>query len=351
MHRREIGSEFHIGNDLESRSNTYSIFDYLGDFYTAYFDSGRSALRALLEGIRYQSILLPGYICESVRACFHESCTVHYYEIDDDFNIVWDDLLKKSAEDIDIVYLHYFNGCISPNYDLEALVSLKRKHNLTIIEDTTHSLFSAARTVGDYCICSLRKWFPIADGGVLYSQNPFETKPRSQNAWAGKKQLAMVEKGNYLQGAPVDKQQFLDDFSHAEDSLDNQGDPFAITQASYEALKSIDCPSVIAARKNNYAILQSSIPCRQVSFGGVNQVPLFFTIRVENRDPLRKYLIQNHIYCPVHWPLYDELRMLPGSVQNAQCELSIPIDQRYGEEDMLYIANVYQQYVQQGESK
>ena len=58
---------------------------------------------------------------------------------------------------------------------------------------------------------------------------------------------------------------------------------------------------------------------------------MFVPIIVPNgkRDALRRHLIRNEIYCPVHWPRPE------GCVSNLyDGELSLICDQRYGIEDM-----------------
>lgn len=347
MQRYEIGSEFHLCDSLR-QADTQSIFDYLAAYNTLYFDSGRSALRFLLQSIRCKKVLLPGYICQSVRDCFAPDCQAVYYEIDQDLKINWSDLLEKCTEDVDVVYLHYFNGYIGGEYDFKALQEKKQEKGFVILEDTTHSLFSAARTAGDYCVCSLRKWFPVADGGVLYSKNSLAAEDLPENTWWAEKTGAMAAKDRYLRGMDECKQSFLDTFACTEECLDGQAAPFAMSASSRERLKAIDCPSLAKTRQNNFRILKAGIREPVTASGGNEQVPLFFTIRVENRDQMRKYFAQNNVYCPVHWPLYGELYSCSTAVQNHASELSIPIDQRYGEADMLYICDVYQRFLQKG---
>lgn len=351
MFRQEIGGDFHICNDGVdcNGENFKNIFEYLKDFSVSYFDSGRSALRALLEQMKYKKVLLPGYICESVRDCFSAECNVLYYRMTKDIKIDWNDLLDKADGKVDIVYLHFFNGYIGKEYDLEALLRLKEKYNFTIIEDTTHSLFSSVCTVGDYCVCSLRKWFPIADGGVLYSKNIIEAEVQNESAWTAKKRAAMIEKAKYLRGEIDTKEDFLTEFADTEHSLDSQTHPYSISIESFAALKCLDCNALMNIRKQNFNYLKERLNCEVVAVGTENQVPLFFTIRADQRDELRRYFISNSIYCPVHWPLYDELEELSEAKDIYNAELSIPIDQRYGEKEMEYICKTYYAFVDRSE--
>lgn len=346
MRKQEIGSEFHI--DYVQLNNTIAesnIFSYLEQYNAFYFDSGRSALCALLEHFEFQKVLLPDYICESVRNCFPHG-EVIYYHVNDDFQIDWEDLLNKCMLEIDILYLHYFNGYIGKEYDFNKLTKIKQEKKFLIVEDTTHSFLSAVQTVGDYCVCSLRKWFPIPNGGVLYSKQILHLGEHSENQWAEKKEKAMIRKGYYLAGKDVNKKDFLVAFAESEQMLDNQKQSYAISRKSLDILKQIDLKAVSEIRCKNYEILNQKLSYKQVAWGGINQAPFFFTISVEQRDSLRKFLIDNHIYCPVHWPLYEELKTIKGAISNYEKELSIPIDQRYGLEDMLYIADKISEYAE-----
>lgn len=62
---------------------------------------------------------------------------------------------------------------------------------------------------------------------------------------------------------------------------------------------------------------------------------------------MRMFFAANSVYCPVHWPLYDELLNIPQAVKKQEREISIPIDQRYTATDMQYIVKVYRDYIDQ----
>ena len=346
MLRQEIGGDFSSYERRENKEKIRNVFQYLNGFSTKYFDSGRSALKAFLANKQYRKVLLPGYICESVRDCFSKECDIEYYRVDCNIKIDWQDLLKKCESGVDLVYLHFFNGYIDSEYDFDALLKLKQKFGFVILEDTTHSFFTSPCLVGDYCVCSLRKWFPIADGGVLYSKNDIIVSDLPECEWADKKRAAMLEKKNYLQGVSGDKQSFLAVFSATERALDEQISIYQASQASLETLKCIDCDTLMECRKRNFSFLQKGINNKAVACNGINQVPLFFTMIQEDRDELRRFFIEHDIYCPIHWPLYDELENLEDAVRIYKTELSIPIDQRYDEKDMEYICQKYCEYVE-----
>ena len=49
---------------------------------------------------------------------------------------------------------------------------------------------------------------------------------------------------------------------------------------------------------------------------------------------MRKILIEQKIYCPVHWPLSNLHNMEERTLSMIDCELSLVCDQRYTEKDM-----------------
>ncbi len=68
----------------------------------------------------------------------------------------------------------------------------------------------------------------------------------------------------------------------------------------------------------------------------ITDTPMFVPVVVPDgkRDKLRRYLINNEIYCPVHWPVSEYHKMDERTAYIYQNELSLVCDQRYTEDDM-----------------
>ena len=64
MFRMEIGGDFHLCDTTSSKENPNNVFEYLNGFSAAYFDSGRSALRALLEKCSGYPNFIPSSGCD-----------------------------------------------------------------------------------------------------------------------------------------------------------------------------------------------------------------------------------------------------------------------------------------------
>ena len=75
---------------------------------------------------------------------------------------------------------------------------------------------------------------------------------------------------------------------------------------------------------------------------GVDDTPLFVPVLVNPtlRANLRRFLIQNQVYCPIHWP---DARTGGGAVLYAS-ELSLLCDQRYTAEDIKLEMNLIKEF-------
>ena len=83
-----------------------------------------------------------------------------------------------------------------------------------------------------------------------------------------------------------------------------------------------------------------------------NEVPLVFPVIAKSseiRDSVRKHLIDNDIYCPVHWPLPNNMGFDCKALDYSKRELSIVCDQRYDLVDMQRIIDVMKEYKPNGD--
>lgn len=348
--RTEIGSEFNL--DLYTlKTIPNSFFQYIGDMKYCLFDSGRSALRAIACTGCDGTVLLPEYICESVIKCFNKE-QIAFYRLKENLEIDSDDLLNKITRSVNAVYIMHFFGSLQPEYILSLLKAEKEKYGFTIIEDTTHSIFSKKKTVGDYCIASLRKWFALPNGGVLYSDNSINLNSYDdiQRSTDNDKAYAMILKELYNRGQLDCNSEYRTIFASCEQKLDRQKEIKRISDFSEFLLGCNDIYKMAEKRKANFRSLKNKIcdiGIKQIcSFSfSEEDCPFTLPVIVPDRDDFRRYLTENKIYCAVHWP-FDGLarEARPLAVSLSDHILSLPIDQRYGSEDMAYILNVIDAY-------
>lgn len=335
----ELGSEFNLNfQDLEKKED--NIFNYLIDYNCVYTDSGRSALRILRTVIPQKGkILLPSYTCDSVIECFDEDRIV-YYDLDLNLDIIWQNLDSLLEQEVAaVVIMHYFGKM----QDKNILEKIKEKCNgkgILIIEDTTHSIFSKIRTIGDYCICSLRKWFAIPDGGVLYSLNTLpEINIAERTEWCQEKAYGMFLKTLFLEKGYDCNQWYRELFAESEDKLDHQEGIHRISGVASTLLSSYSISDIIHKRRTNYQNLEDALRKYGILlWQEMPESPFVCPVLIDKRDEFRKYLIDNRIYCAVHWPVSRQELVNKEEVDyTAKHILSLPIDQRYGEEHMDYL--------------
>lgn len=346
----EIGGAFAL--QTMQRPQLDNIFHWLSAYETIYTDSGRSAIRLLSSILPRGPVLLPAYICASVCDSFPDR-PLRFFRLTEDLRFDWEDLFRQ-LDGSSVLYLHYFNGALPEESRLEQLRTEAHRRNILIVEDTTHSLFSAPLTVGDYGISSLRKWFPIPDGGVLYGKS-LSGIPRPVQKDAPrvcKIRHAMDLKARYLRGGEPEScnLKYRAAFIAEEKSLDCQQSSFRLSSFSRSVLEGCSVGAITAIRRRNYSILQHALGdtsgIKPVGIPGTEDCPLVFPVRLANRERVRAYLSSEKIYCAVHWPMEGALINQPKAVRASLDELSLPIDQRYGEVDMLRLADSLRKFME-----
>ncbi len=342
----ELGSEFHLNlHDLSIVSN--SFFEYFRGMDYCLFDSGRSALKAVARTIGDSYVLMPEYICESVIRCFSRDQVI-FYKLKENLQIDADDLLNKLNQKTAVVYLMHYFGCMQPENVLSLLQAEKEKYGFTIIEDTTHSIFTKKSTVGDYCIASLRKWFALPDGGVLYADNLLNFCADMPRNAGNRKAYAMVLKNLHLSGQLECNAEYRAMFTACEEKINEQYEIRRTSDFSEFLLHCNDVNEMVQKRAVNLNYLEKklhSIGIKGICNFAEGDCPFALPIIVPDRDGFRGYLMEHRIYCAIHWPFDGLVRNeRPLAVSLANNMLSLPIDQRYGEEEMEYMADVIDAY-------
>lgn len=340
--KKEIGSEYHYENQKEETNfNTKRLNNYILTF------SGRTSIETVLKNeTQIKKVLLPSYCCDSMIEPFRQAGIIVdfydvYYENEIKININID-------QDIDaVLWCNYFGFDVSMP-DMKEFIN----RGGVIIEDITHSLISNQiyHKQSSYLIGSIRKWGPVLSGGICVAlDGNFREKPKEcpNQEFIDKKKKAMILKQKYLSGdKEIYKDQFLSMFSESNKWLANNYSCLKIDDESLKILNSIDWKDVYQRRCDNATILYGGLEnCKNIKplFNIIKMnCPLFLPVIVdkEHRQSLRKYLIENEIYCPIHWPkpndkcesnLYD-------------IELSLICDQRYNKDDIQKMVDVIKKW-------
>ncbi|NLZ46410.1 MAG: hypothetical protein GX896_06920, partial [Clostridiales bacterium] len=310
----EIGSEFWDIPIADSQN-------YLFPVQTQWFVSGRTALQAIIKDLQNCStVAVPSWSCHSMlkpfvdagmQLCFYP---VYFHNRT---------LIQEVRLDCDILFLMDYFGYSSDLPDLQ-------NFNGFIIRDLTHSIFSQSYSDADFYFGSLRKWCGFWTGGYAWRQDRrqlFNSDLDNEALLYIKlRKEAMALKNSYITAYSdnIENKEHLKVYNEAEDLLDNLHIASA-AERDIDLIKSIDLKFIKQRRRANAELLMDAFK-EFLIFPHLNEtdIPLFVPILVPNgkRDKLRKILIEQKIYCPVHWPLSNLHNMEERTLSMIDCELS-----------------------------
>lgn len=287
-------------------------------------NTGRNALKYLLKAYAPSRIFIPHYVCEAVLQPIKElGIKYEFYSINEVLDPVG---LEKIDSSELFLYVNYFG---LKGATVRALSS--RIKNLVI--DNTQAFFSApgARIPAFY---SARKFFGVPDGAYLHTARQLDValdKDHSSERFA-----------HLLKRLELGAEVGFDDYRNNENRI-NGLDLKLMSDSTQKILASIDYEHVKKTRVENYSVLHKYL-------GGLNQarfaeldnesVPLAYPFMYTGGD-VKNALLQKKIYCPVFWPnVIESLKNEQDSIEYrlANNTIPLPVDQRYGAEEMRFIA-------------
>ena len=330
---REFGSDYHLlDNYFSNRASLQRIYPD-----AIFYANGRQCLRALIEQNGWQRIWLPQYFCyEVINAVQATGIQIAYYvdypTCDDVCNI-----FKLNFETGDVLFrVNYFG---LRNYRDEKYISIP------VIEDHSHDLLGhwALYSNADWCIASLRKSLPIAEGGMLWSPKGKKieevSKSISENeSIAEIRWEAMEQKSMYLEEKISSKNEFRKKFINTEEAQSTL--PLSsIDSRSIEYLAHFDINAWCNSKKKNWKYLNDmflkDINVLSPEDGFCN--PFSFVVLmndIETRELVYKNLIQASIYPAILWKIPSDITVASAVDDISGRILSIHCDGRYTENDI-----------------
>ncbi|WP_133434060.1 hypothetical protein [Aeromicrobium phragmitis] len=257
---------------------------------------------------------------------------LRYYRLDRNLEPIWDELVGLSRGASALVLVpEYFGNRLS----ITALDLLHELHGSgsRIVEDWTHSVISPRRAPVDMAIASLRKTLPVGDGAWAWgfsggqSLLPKTSSPGTE-MWAGMDLLALA--GDQRDRALARKR-----IRRAESRFAVELEPAFATARTQVELMRLNFSSFGAARVRNARHLMRRLKGYEIVNHEIeSDVPSHVVLRVKHPHALQRMLAQRNVYCPVHW---ERPAWLPETFPWDSL-ISIPIDHRYDEDDMTYVA-------------
>ena len=320
-----------------------------------FYQSGRNAIEELLLFLKKKKginkVIIPDFVCQTVKdAAVRASVETDEYIVNKDYEYSVKEIDSKIGKDSCVYLCHFFGQPISE----DVICAAKRwmDAGTIVIEDITLSLLSENPKgvgFGNYILGSIRKWFPIPDGGFLSAYNselPKEPEKNSVSKYTDYYMVVQTLKREYITGGCKDKalkDVYMSYYGLSIKELFSDYRIYPMSEWSYNYLQNVSVEEVLAKRIENYDCLYD----RLKGIKGIQlkkprkegYLPFGMVLDVSDRDDLLNYLIQNDIYCNVHWRLGSSAKN-PDLEYLSGRSITVPCDQRYTKEDMEHIAKV-----------
>ena len=342
----EIGSILQASsNDKYLPSGRESVFRLPfmkdPDYFCSFYQSGRNAIEVLFREIaEKENVLVPDFVCATVpEAIIRAGCTPVCYHIEEDLSFNPDEIAGYQSLTKLLYVVHFFGRKMSES-EIQAIRKWKENGGI-VIEDITMSLYSDASEAfgfGDYIIGSIRKWLPIADGGLIISKIRSFAPPVDSvvSLYSNYYQIAQILKREYINSKESDKElkdTYLKFYQESIRYLFSDYSIRPISPLSMNYILNTQDNASFSVRVENYKYLFAKLqnlntvsPVVQLEEGFV---PFGMVVKCERRDELLQNLIKNDIYCNVHWRLdFPSVSSLSKNI------MTIPCDERYNRSDM-----------------
>ena len=280
-------------------------------------NSGRSCLEYLIKAKNIKEIYLPYFNCEVIaQTCEKCNVKINYYNIDKKLRPILNNVHDKW------VYLINFYGQIS-NKEIKSFAKCNK-----ILVDNTHAYFQKPIKNLD-TMYSCRKFFGVADGGILYTDAILKEKLKEGFAY-DKMQFLMGRLEKSASEFYKDNIQNNNRFATEEMSL--------MPKMTENILKALDYKRIKNIRTKNFKCLNKQLKTiNQLEIKNVSGA-YAYPLLVENGADIRKKLAQKKIYIPCLWPnVLEETNKDSLEYNFANNILPIPCDQRYSYNEMLII--------------
>jgi len=303
--------------------------------------NARSGFSLLGELLRPRKAWLPSYLCQAVVQGFQAGeVPVEFFPVNDRLFCEAGGWLDRVQPGDLVVRINYF-GFLNTDPTFEELLN----RGAWIIDDAAQALLTEGiGAAARFVVYSPRKFVGVPEGACLVPMLPAPQKwpalhPIPAAWWLETFSASQLRRDFDLGGGNRD---WFSKFQNAEQNA--LIGPYAMSDFSGHLLdRGFDFSAIALNRRANYRHLLEHLH----EFALLHElpdgvVPLGFPIRVENRDAVREQLFRDEVFPPVHWALDG---FVPDSFALshylARETMTLPCDQRYGEDDMRRLSEAF----------
>lgn len=277
-------------------------------------NSGRFCLEYLLRCRRYRKVYVPYFTCESaVEPIKKLGIPYEFYHINKEYHII-DKIRLNEGEAL--MYTNYWG--LQDVY-CQRLASL---YGRQLILDYTQAFYSKPIS-GIDTFYSCRKYFGVPDGGYLYTDAQADFEIMQDESYTRMNSL--------VKRIDLSPEAGFQDF-HTVSAEFHEMPIRRMSNFTKRMMGGIDYERAAQRRIDNYNTLQQQVGGKKLNYG---DVPMVFPYTSEVGQELRQNLIANKVFVAKYWPNVDEWAGVHAlETWMANHILPLPIDQRYGKEDM-----------------
>jgi len=281
-------------------------------------NSGRSAFELILKQTNPRQVLLPYYTCDVILQPLNR-CRIPYrfYELSNSLLPKVDSLNEGEV----ILYVNYFG--ISDKKVAKVVSTFPE-----VIIDNSQSFYSQYHEKIP-TFYSPRKFFGIPDGGFAYI-------PKKQEPIALEKGYSYNRCSHLLNRIDLGAEGAYNDFIENDKKLSHEG-PTEMSKLTQKLMNSISFEEIAKKRKRNFSFLHKTLSTQNLFSKHIDEstVPMVYPF-ISEKPGLRNHLISKKIFVPQYWPNVKQWHINNKSLEYFLTDnlLALPIDQRYGLEEM-----------------
>jgi len=281
-------------------------------------NTGRNCLEYILRSREYKKVYIPYYTCEVILEPFKKTGTEYeYYHINSELELLSDISVGKDEA---LLYTNYYG--LKQRY-VEYLV--ERYGNQLIVDNTQAFYAKPFEGIDTFYTC--RKFFGVPDGAYLYCDKVLDEYIKQDYSYDRMTHL--------MKRIDLSAGEGYKDFRKADDGLDNQP-ILRMSKLTERLMQSIDYDDVAKKRRANFMQLHNALcDSNRLNLPLDNDSVSMVYPYMVSQEGLREKLIENKIFVARYWPNVLDWKE-KGSIEYQLTEqmLPLPIDQRYGEEEM-----------------
>lgn len=298
---------------------------------------GRTAAVHYLRETGRREVFLPFFMCASVIDSIKESgIRIIRYRIRQDFMPDPSDLPEGPLADDQCLFLLNPYGLLA-----DGQIASVRDRWGQVLCDFTHAFFRRP-IPGVAALASVRKYFGVTDGAYLAPDKPIAL-PEGQDESHTRFTHVL---GRYERNAGEFYKEMLDN-AHSYD-----GAPaLRMSPLTENLLRGIDYEAAASARMRNFLFLDGKLnKNNELAETGVLRIPgtgpFVYPMLISDGPSVRRKLAAEKIFVPTYWNnVIEENPEDSIEYRYAADILALPIDHRYGEEDMERVAEAVLRHI------